>query len=319
VYRLNPQVYPSTLCLVPTDLDQGGELNRMYIDADLVLLLLRPQMNLENNNLSSSSSPFKASASPLNPITKASSGSTPLKQNKNLAMLDLATLHDASILDDKGKMVGKFFEKKMSISRRQSLAVLKLPPSATGSMSSIQETAEEEAATTTPTPPSEGMTTDTSAETATVTASTAVPTAEPTAAPAPEKVVELVIALRGIQVQDEPTAVSGASSPQARAAVPKVRTRGTTYNSFQNLQKDMEKSLEQARRHSKTVEKQSKTLNMQLSIMEQFRSMQKRATPKNGDSLPKQRWKKACRRIIMDMAVERTREMLVRKARNTLS
>ena len=55
-------------------------------------------------------------------------------------------------------------------------------------------------------------------------------------------VVEILrVSLLGIQTTDKPTAVSNATSPQARAAVPKIRTRGTTYNSFQNLQKDMEK------------------------------------------------------------------------------
>ena len=121
----------------------------------------------------------------------------------------------------------------------------------------------------------------------------------------------------GLQTQDQPTRVDNASSPQARAALPKVRSRGTTYNSFQNLQKDMEKSLDQARRYSKVSAKSARSLNMQLSIMEQFRSMKKRATPKNGDSIAKQRWKKACRRVVMDLAVVKTREMLLRKARNT--
>jgi hypothetical protein len=48
LYRLNPHVYPSTLCLVPTDLDVGGELNRLYIDQDLIELLLRPKMGVGN-------------------------------------------------------------------------------------------------------------------------------------------------------------------------------------------------------------------------------------------------------------------------------
>ena len=32
LFRLNPAVYPSTLCLVPTNLDDGGELNRLFVD-----------------------------------------------------------------------------------------------------------------------------------------------------------------------------------------------------------------------------------------------------------------------------------------------
>ena len=50
----------------------------------------------------------------------------------------------------------------------------------------------------------------------------------------------------------------------------------------------------------------------------QFRSMKKKSTPKSSDSIAKQRWKKACHRIVMDLAVVKTREMLLRKARNTI-
>ena len=47
--------------------------------------------------------------------------------------------------------------------------------------------------------------------------------------------------------------------------------------------------------------------------------MKKRSTPKSSDSIAKTRWKKACHRIVMDLAVVKTREMLLRKARNTIT
>ena len=42
LFRLNPQVYPSTLCLVPTDIDKGVELNRLYFDQMLLEILINP-------------------------------------------------------------------------------------------------------------------------------------------------------------------------------------------------------------------------------------------------------------------------------------
>jgi hypothetical protein len=81
----------------------------------------------------------------------------------------------------------------------------------------------------------------------------------------------------------------------------------------------MERSLDAARRHSKTIERSAKALNQQMLILEQFRSMKKRAISSSKDSIAKQRWRRACHKVVMELAVEKTREHLLRKARNTIS
>ena len=127
------------------------------------------------------------------------------------------------------------------------------------------------------------------------------------------------VSLRGIQSTARPTAVDYATSPQARANIPAIRSRGTTYSSFQSLHTDMEKSLDAARRHSKTVEKSAKALNKQMMILEQFRAMKKRNEILSKDSVAKSRWKRACHKVIMELAVEKTRQHLLRQQRYTIA
>ena len=210
IYRLNPHVYPSTLCLIPTDLDIGGELNRLYVDQDLIELLLRPSMA----SASTSGSGLKK----LNPIQKTSSSSTPL--TNTTAALEPVT-HDPAVLDKQSKLLCKFFEKKLQI--RKAIAVNPALTKSGSSLAAITEGGESgegasganstaAAASTDPPPlvlpPPEGTETTVAA------------------ADAKEEVAEVVseftVTLRGIQFTQEPIRNQYATSPQARAAIPKV-------------------------------------------------------------------------------------------------
>ena len=131
--------------------------------------------------------------------------------------------------------------------------------------------------------------------------------------------VDQVISIRGIATTTAPVPVANASGEQVRGALVPARGRATSFNSFKNLHREMENNLSAVRRNSKVVEKSAKALKLQFMIMNQFSQMRVRSTPKAGESQAKSRWKKACRRVIMDMAVERTRAHLLRNERMTIS
>ena len=219
--------------------------------------------------------------------------------------------HDPSCLDDQSKLLVKFFEKKLGI-RKETVSSTSLlgtaPLKSLTSKSSTSNLA----------PIGEGSA---SSEAATGEAATTATTATPDTASTVACVdtTSFRVSLRGIQSTARPTAVDYATSPQARANIPAIRSRGTTYSSFQSLHTDMEKSLDAARRHSKTVEKSAKALNKQMMILEQFRAMKKRNEILSKDSVAKSRWKRACHKVIMELAVEKTRQHLLRQQRYTIA
>ena len=160
--------------------------------------------------------------------------------------------HNPAVLDKEEKLLKKFFDKKLQIGnvtkqRRASQQGMILPTlvldastlTTTTTTTTQLETAKEVSA-------AEETGGEVAVENAgTAAAAAAEATEELKEEPGPAALLPVVeilrVSLLGIQTTDKPTAVSNATSPQARAAVPKIRSRGTTYNSFQNLQKDMEK------------------------------------------------------------------------------
>ena len=165
--------------------------------------------------------------------------------------------HNPAVLDKEEKLLKKFFDKKLQIGnvtkqRRASQQGMILPTlvlgastltTTTTTTTQLETTKEVSAAEEAGGEVAGGEVAVENAGTAAAAAAEA--TEELKEEPGPAALLPVVeilrVSLLGIQTTDKPTAVSNATSPQARAAVPKIRSRGTTYNSFQNLQKDMEK------------------------------------------------------------------------------
>ena len=85
LFRLAPTFFSQQVCLVATNLDTGEELERQYFDQMLLVLLLRPQMDISKNSNNDDSAPQLAKEPPHN------------------------------ILDNQSKMLKKFFENKIHI------------------------------------------------------------------------------------------------------------------------------------------------------------------------------------------------------------
>ena len=360
VFRLNPRVFPGTLCLVPTDIDRGVELNRLYFDQVLLQILIRPDSETARSVTQLRSS--VGSASLLNPIrergrrasaagARVPSGSSPLQEarrkslrkkaagggggeEKSLTPKAMLTAGNAAkayrSLDKEGKAIQAFLMKKLLMKRAYSPKKLKpvtpapLAPAESSGPTKAAGGAEDAGGT--PANADSGLVASAAEATsaaAAATGSTQATPASPVGTTIPVHNEEL-ISIRGIATTSAPNPVPSATEIQTAAALVPYRTRATSFNSFQNLHRDMESAMEKARRSSVNVERSSQALNKQLSILERFRMMRVRASPNSGDSVAKRRWKKACRRVVMDAAVERTRDileqknMLTRQQRNTL-
>ena len=352
LFRLNPQIYPSTLCLIPTDIDKGVELNRLYFDQMLLEILVQPA-GADNTGLAS------RTGMSLGPIKERGGSSLQEERRKSLQKSAAGggeqkqsgrkTLRrPTNKLDLEGPAITRFLDKKLNMKRP-----LKPAPLAVSAVAAVPVVAE--AATVVPSEVAAAdakVVTAPAAETQAEASAAANAEAEPAARKSPPKllslktsdsftlsqssqgsiehafspapvtppvVVEQVISIRGIATTSTPVAVANANGEQARGALVPVRGRATSYNSFKNLHREMENNLSAVRRNSKVVEKSARAVKLQIMIMSQFSQMRMRSTPKAGDSKAKSRWKKACHRVIMDMAVERTRAHLLRNERMTIS
>ena len=290
VSRLDPFVYPATLCVTFTSTEKKelSSYDPLFLDQTLVEILLRPHLDiLKADIVCALDTPPASTTRLLSPIKSPIKSKTNIvfsdcqqKQyvNNNNETVKIGAANNS--LDKHGVEIEQFLTSKLHCEKV------------------VVETT----------------------ETATSSSNKSSPSA-------------YKITLRGFASKRQPRGSIDATGSQLLDALPRLRERALTASHLSTLTSastsptGSEFSSKASSRFTSprsttgslglTDNWAARSQRMQESILKQF-NMMRRPKENTNDSPAKTKWKKAVRKIIMSIAVQKTRDMLLRKQRNTM-
>ena len=301
VSRLDPFVYPATLCITFTSTEKKelSSYDPLFLDQTLVEILLRPHLDiLKADIVCALDTPPASTTRLLSPIKSPIKSKTNIvfsdcqqKQyvNNNNETVKIGAANNS--LDKHGVKIEQFLTSKLHCEKV------------------VVETT----------------------ETATSTSNKSSPTE--TATSTSNKSSAYKITLRGFASKRQPRGSIDATGSQLLDALPRLRERALTASHLSTLTSastsptGSEFSSKASSRYTSprsptgslglTDNWAARSQRMQESILKQF-DMMRRPKENTNDSPAKTKWKKAVRKIIMSIAVQKTRDMLLRIQRNTM-
>jgi len=126
-----------------------------------------------------------------------------------------------------------------------------------------------------------------------------------------------IFVVRGLPAMEEgPIPIEGSDENAIVINLPKRRKKALTYDQFEDMHKAMTKGMESVRRNTTAADSSMKASRRAMESIQAMNdmvaSLEERRKKMKTWSVSKIRWKRACRRVVMDAAVLRTREHLTK-------